>query len=145
MRLIRDVLEGKTLKQLITIEPDATMAEAARLMSVWNVGALLVLVDERVVGLVSERDFVRAAAAQIPGETKVKAVMGRDVKGVAADISPDECMMLMTQMRLRHVTVLEGDSVLGIISLGDLVKDVLNEQAYVIEQLELYISRAANA
>ncbi len=145
MRLIRDVLEGKTLKQLITIEPGATMAEAARLMSVWNVGALLVLADGQVVGLVSERDFVRAAAAQIPGETKVEVIMGRDVKGVAADISPDECMMLMTQMRLRHVTVLEGDSVLGIISLGDLVKDVLNEQAYVIEQLELYISRAANA
>ena len=145
MRLIRDVLEGKTLKQLITIEPGATMAEAARLMSVWNVGALLVLADGQVVGLVSERDYVRAVAAQIPSETKVEVIMGRDVKGVAADISPDECMMLMTQQRLRHVTVLEGDSMLGIISLGDLVKDVLNEQAYVIEQLELYISRAANA
>ena len=145
MRLIRDVLEGKTLKQLITIEPGATMAEAARLMSVWNVGALLVLADGQVVGLVSERDYVRAVAAQIPSETKVEVIMGRDVKGVAADISPDECMMLMTQLRLRHVTVLEGNSVLGIISLGDLVKDVLNEQAYVIEQLELYISRAANA
>lgn len=145
MRLIRDVLEGKTLKQLITIEPGATMAEAARLMSVWNIGALLVLADGQVVGLVSERDFVRAVAAQISNETKVEAFMGRDVKGVAADISPDECMRLMTQLRLRHVTVLEGNSVLGIISLGDLVKDVLNEQAYVIEQLELYISRAANA
>lgn len=145
MKRIRDVLEGKTLKQLITIEPGATMAQAARMMAVWNVGALLVIADGQVVGLVSEGDFIRALAAGVPMETQVERLMAREVKGVAADITPDECMVLMTQLRLRHVTVLEGEAVLGIVSLGDLVKDVVSEQAFVIEQLELYISRAANA
>ncbi len=146
MRRIRDVLDGKTLKQLITIEPTASLGEAARLMSVWNVGALLAIDDGKLVGLMGEREIVRALAAGASASmTRVEDVMVRDVRAVGADSTPEECMVLMTQQRLRHVPVIEGDAVLGIISLGDLVKDVVNEQAYTIEQLERYISRAANA
>lgn len=146
MRRIRDVLDGKTLKQLITIEPTASLGEAARLMSVWNVGALLAIDDGKLVGLMGEREIVRALAAGASASmTRVEDVMVRDVRAVVADSTPEECMVLMTQQRLRHVPVIEGDAVLGIISLGDLVKDVVDEQAYTIEQLERYISRAANA
>jgi len=146
MRLIRDVLKGKTLTQLITIEPTATLAEAARLMSVWNIGALLVIDGAQLTGLVAERDLVRALAVGAPpASVKVQDIMARDVRAVPPDTTADECMVLMTQLRLRHVTVVDGDAVLGVVSLGDLVKDVVNEQAFVIEQLELYISRGANA
>ncbi len=146
MRLIRDVLEGKALRQLITIEPTATLAEASRLMAVWNVGALLVAEDGQLIGLISERELVRALAVGAPvTSVKVQDLMAREVRAVAADSTPDECMVMMSQLRLRYVTVMDDDSVLGVISLGDLVKDVIDEQAHVIEQLELYISRGANA
>ena len=146
MKLIRDVIEAKSLRELITIGPHVPIVEAARLMSLWNVGALLVLEEGRLVGLVSERDYVRAVAAGEPlGERRVEDIMGRDVRLVPSDLTTDECMMLMTHLRLRHVPVTEGAEVLGIISLGDLVKDVVSDQAFVIEQLERYITRAANA
>ena len=146
MKLIRDVIEAKSLKELITIGPHAPIVEAARLMSLWNVGALLVLEGGRLVGLVSERDYVRAVALGEPvGQRRVEDIMLRDLRVMPADLTTDECMMLMTHLRLRHVPVREGEEVLGIISLGDLVKDVVSEQAFVIEQLERYITRAPNA
>jgi CBS domain-containing protein len=146
MKLVRDVVEGKAFRELITIGPEAPIVEAARLMSLWNIGALLVLEKGELVGLVSERDYVRAVAIGEPLEgRKVEDLMAREVRLVPADLTTDECMMLMTHLRLRHVPVTDGQGVLGIISLGDLVKDVVSEQAFVIEQLELYIRRAANA
>ncbi len=146
MKLIRDVIEAKSLKELITIGPQAPIVEAARLMALWNVGALLVLGEGRLVGLVSERDYVRAVAIGEPvGERRVEDIMVRDFRLMPADLTTDECMMVMTHLRLRHVPVTEGEAVLGIISLGDLVKDVVSEQAFVIEQLERYITRGANA
>lgn len=146
MKLIRDVIEGKAFRELITISPQAPIVEAARLMSLWNIGALLVLEGAELVGLVSERDYVRAVAIGEPLEGRtVEDLMVREVRLVPADLTTNECMMLMTHLRLRHVPVTDGHGVLGIISLGDLVKDVVSEQAFVIEQLELYIRRAANA
>lgn len=147
MRLIRDVVEEKALKELITISPWAPIIEAARLMSMWNIGALVVL-DElrRLVGIVSERDYVRAVAVGEPvGGRRVDEIMTRDVRLVPGDLTTDECMALMTHLRLRHVPVTEGDRLVGILSLGDLVKDVVSDQAFVIEQLERYIMRAPNA
>lgn len=147
MRLIRDVVEEKALKELITISPWAPIIEAARLMSLWNIGALVVLdEDRRLVGIVSERDYVRAVAVGEPvGGRRVDEIMTRDVRLVPGDFTTDECMALMTHLRLRHVPVVEGERLLGIISLGDLVKDVVSDQAFVIEQLERYIMRAPNA
>jgi CBS domain-containing protein len=143
MKLIRDVIAEKTLRELITISPTAPIIEAARLMSLWNVGALLVLDGAALVGMVSERDFVRAVAVSEPvGGRRVEEIMLRDVRVVPADLTTDECMMLMTHLRLRHLPVTERGQVLGVISIGDLVKDVVSEQAFVIEQLERYITRA---
>jgi len=147
MKRVRNIIEEKALQELITVTPDASLVEAARLMSLWNVGALLVLDGEgQLVGLVSERDFVRAASLGEPFEDQtVEELMLREVRLVPADLSIEECMMLMTHLRLRHVPVTDGERVLGIISVGDLVKDVVGEQAFVIEELERYITRSANA
>ena len=146
MKRIREVMEAKALQELITTSPSTPLVEAARLMSLWNVGALLVLDEERLVGLISERDFVRAAALGEPLADKcVGDVMTRSLRVLPADLTTDECMMLMTHLRLRHLPVSEGAEVVGIVSIGDLVKDVVGEQAFVIEQLERYIMRAPNA
>lgn len=143
MKLIRDVIAEKTLRELITISPTAPIVEAARLMSLWNVGALLVLDGSALVGMLSERDFVRAVAVSDPLDgRRVEEIMLRDVRVVPSELTTDECMMLMTHLRLRHLPVTERGQVLGVISIGDLVKDVVSEQAFVIEQLERYISRA---
>jgi CBS domain-containing protein len=147
MKLVRNILEEKTLQELITVSPDASIVEAARLMSLWNVGALLVLDDfGQMIGLVSERDFVREVSVGEPLEDcTVEDIMTREVRLVPADITTEECMALMTHLRLRHVPVTDGENVLGIISVGDLINDVVGEQAFEIEQLERYIRRAANA
>lgn len=143
MKLIRDVIAEKTLRELITIGPTAPIVEAARLMSLWNVGALLVLDGAALVGMVSERDYVRAVAVSEPvTHRRVEEIMLRDVRVVPGDLTTDECMMLMTHLRLRHLPVTERGQVLGVISIGDLVKDVVSEEAFVIEQLERYITRA---
>ena len=146
MKLIRDVILEKALQELIVVSPSVPIVEAARLMAMWNVGALLVLEEGRLLGVVSERDYVRAVALGEPVAGKrVEDLMARDVRVVPADLTTDECMVLMTHLRLRHLPVTEGSQVLGIISVGDLVKDVVSDQAFVIDQLERYITRAANA
>jgi CBS domain-containing protein len=147
MKLVRNILEEKRLQELITVGPDASIVEAARLMSLWNVGALLVLDDQgQMIGLVSERDFVREISVGEPlTDRTVEEIMQREVRLVPAHLTTDECMALMTHLRLRHVPVIDGEQVLGIISVGDLINDVVGEQAFEIEQLELYIRRAANA
>ena len=146
MKRLREVIEEKELQLLITTSPGASLVDAARLMALWNVGALLVLDEGRLVGVLSERDYVRAAAMdESLGDKRVEDVMVRSLRVLPADLTTDECMVLMTHLRLRHLPVTEGGDVIGIVSIGDLVKDVVGEQSFVIEQLERYITRAPNA
>jgi CBS domain-containing protein len=147
MTLIRDVIENKSLKELITVQAGAPLVEAAGLMARWNVGALLVMEDDAVVGIVSERDFVRTVAAlgRPFSGVLVNDIMSRSVRLIPADLTVDNCMALMTHLRLRHLPVEEDGEIIGIISLGDLVKETISEQSFVIEQLEAYITRSANA
>ena len=147
MKLVRNILEEKALQELITVGPNASLVEAARRMSLWNVGALLVLDDDdQMIGLVSEREFIHELASGEPLiDRTVEDIMQREVRLVPANISTDECMALMTHLRLRHLPVTDGERVLGVVSVGDLINDVVGEQAFEIEQLELYIRRAAIA
>jgi len=122
--------------------PTATVLEAVRLMADKNIGALLVVERDKVVGIVSERDYARKVAlmARSSKDTLLCDIMSSPVMYVRPDQTSEECMALMTENRLRHLPVMDGGRVIGLISIGDLVKATISEQQFIIEQLEHYIS-----
>lgn len=126
----------------LTVDPGQSVREALRIMFDNNVGSLLVVKDGRVVGLFTERDFSRSVAVE--GESSldgpVADVITGDVLYVAPDTQLDQCMALMTEKRTRHLPVIDGDELVGIVSIGDIVKDLIGEKDFVIEQLERYIT-----
>jgi len=141
MKPVLELLQNKPSQAVFAVEPDTSMLEAVRVMADHNVGALLVMRGERLVGIVSERDCVRrlAASDRSPREISCDQLMTREVTTVGPDDSDEDCMALMTHGRLRHLPVMVGDQVIGVISIGDLVKDIISEQQFVIEQLNHYI------
>ncbi|MBI5384133.1 MAG: CBS domain-containing protein [Verrucomicrobia bacterium] len=125
-----------------TVGPDDTVLKAITLMDEKNVGALLVTQGERLVGVVSERDYTRKVAlkGRSSRETLVRQIMAVDPVTVTPETSVDECLHLMTDKRVRHLPVLEGDKVVGVVSIGDLVNWVISAQSATIDHLQAYIS-----
>lgn len=119
------------------------MYDALSLMAARNIGALVVLEGDRIAGLVTERDYARKIALmdRSSKDTPVRDIMTSQVLYVRPGQSSEECMALMTENRLRHLPVLEQGKLVGLVSIGDLVKDVISEQKFLIEQLEHYIAR----
>ncbi len=142
MKAVIEILRNKPIHGVRAIEPKANVREAVHLMAEHNVGALLVMKGEKVVGIVSERDYVRRIAAldKDPDEVRVEEIMSSPVISVSPRHSNEECMSLMTKSRLRHLPVIDEGQLLGVVSIGDLVKDIISEQAFVIEQLNHYIT-----
>ena len=142
MKSVAQLLAAKPLHKVHTIAPDASAYEAATLMERHNIGALLVLDGERVAGIVSERDLARkmVLSGQSPQNTPVSEIMQSKVRCVHVNHTNEDCMALMTNRRLRHLPVLDQDKLVGLISIGDLVKDIISEQQFIIEQLEHYIA-----
>lgn len=140
MKTIKRVLEAKGY-DIWSITPDASVYEAVKLMTEKGVGALLVLESGKLVGIISERDCTRRLILKekAPKETPVREIMTSDVITVRPDQTVEECMALVTARRIRHLPVLEDDRLIGIVSIGDLVKDVISEQEFMIQQLEHYI------
>jgi CBS domain-containing protein len=140
MRTARQLLQGKG-QEVLAISPNDTIYDAMKLMANRNVGALLVLDDGKLCGVISERDFARKLFIQnkAPKEIRVNELMTKDVVYVRPEVTADQCMALMTDKRVRHLPVLDGDRVIGVLSIGDLVKDTISEQRFIIEQLEHYI------
>ena len=136
----RTLLEHKG-RDLWTIAPDAMVFDAIDLMNVQNVGALPVLEGGRLVGILSERDYM--CKVMLKGksskETPVSEIMTRDVVTVGPNQNVSECMRIITEHRIRHLPVLDGDELIGIVSIGDLVKWIIATQRTTIEQLENYI------
>jgi CBS domain-containing protein len=116
--------------------------EALRVMAEKDVGALLVMEDGSLVGIISERDYARKVIlkGKTSRETLVREIMTERPVCVRADQTIEECMALMTNKRIRHLPVLENNQLIGVISIGDVVKDIISEQEFMIEQLENYIT-----
>jgi len=116
--------------------------DAIKLMADKNIGALLVMEGEQVAGIITERDYARKVVlmSRSSKQTTVREIMTSAVMYVSPEQTSEECMVLMTENRLRHLPVIDGGRLLGIISIGDLVKDIIAEQRFTIEQLEHYIS-----
>ncbi len=142
MASIKQVLQSKG-HDICSIGPDASVYDAIAKMAQEEVGALVVLEGESLVGVVSERDYARKVVLQgrSSRDTKIGDIMTTRVAYARLDQSVEECMATMTEKRIRHLPVMEGDKLLGVISIGDLVKSIMEEQQHVIEQLEQYISR----
>lgn len=142
MKTARQVLASKPTQAIYSIQPSATVYAALQLMAEKSIGALLVMEHGKIVGILSERDYARKVILmqRTSRETLVRDIMTAAVVYVRADQTTDECMALMTQHRLRHLPVMEGDELIGMLSIGDLVKDIISEQRFIIEQLEQYIA-----
>lgn len=141
MVTVRQILKNKG-SQIWATQPDATVFSALQLMAEKGVGALLVLADGKLVGIFSERDYARKVIlhGKSSVETPVSEIMTPGVITVKLDQTIGECMTLMTEKRFRHLPVIEGDRVVGVISIGDVVKAIISDQEFMIKQLEIYIS-----
>ena len=144
MITVGEILDRKG-HDIWSISPNATVYEALELMADRNIGAVLVIDGGTLVGILSERDYARKvilrglASRQIP----VRRIMTDRVICVRTDQTAEECMALMTDKRIRHLPVLEDDQLVGVLSIGDVVKAIISDQEFMIEQLESYITGGA--
>jgi CBS domain-containing protein len=141
MKTIHELLEIKG-RDVWSIGPDALVYDAIALMAEKHVGALMVLEDEALIGVISERDYARKVILQGKSskQVKVREIMASPVIYTRPEERVDECMAVITNKRIRHLPVLAEGKLIGVISIGDLVKAIISEQEFIIEQLEHYIS-----
>ncbi len=140
--LIRYILETKAHREVLSIAQSAPILDAVDKLCAGRVGALLVMQDTHPIGILSERDLLTRVLLKRrdPARTRVSEVMTRDVVAVSIDATPEEVMAIMTERRCRHLPVIEDDSIVGIISIGDVVRWASRTQEYQIRSLEDYIT-----
>ena len=142
MTTVAQVIQDKIGREIYTISPSATVLEAITLMANKGIGAVVVTQDTKVVGILSERDYTRKIALmqRTSDHTTVAEIMTSRVISVTRGHTVEECLNLMTDGHLRHLPVIEGDTLVGFVSIGDLVKATMEDQRKLIEQLRQYIS-----
>jgi CBS domain-containing protein len=140
MRRVKDILKEKG-SRVYSILSDAKVYEALQMMADKNVGALMVMEGDTVAGLISERDYARKIVlkGKFSKNVPVREIMTTDMVRIGPDEDVEECMELMTDKRVRHLPVFENDQLIGIISIGDIVKAIIEHKEEIIEQLENYI------
>lgn len=140
MKTVHQLLESKG-RAIVSVSPDVKVIDALRVMAEHGIGAVLVVDNDRLVGIMSERDYARKVIlkGKSSQETHVREIMTERVIYVRPQQTVPECMALMTNKRVRHLPVLDGDQLVGVLSLGDLVKETISEQEFIIQQLENYI------
>lgn len=141
MKLVKHLLEEKG-NEIWSIEPDRSVLDAIKMMAEKGIGALLVMDGEQLTGILSERDYARKVILQgrSSSDTAVREIMTDKVFSTAPERSVEECMALMTEKRIRHLPVVNSGAVIGVLSIGDLVKAKIEEQEFQIKQLENYIT-----
>lgn len=141
MKLVQHLLDAKG-RDIVTISPDATVLDAVKLMAEKSIGALVVLDGEKLAGMISERDYARKVILKdrASDDTPVRDIMRTDVAVANSSSTVQECMGMVTAGRVRHLPVIDDGKVTGIISIGDLVKAIIEDQQAEIEQLGQYIS-----
>ena len=141
MATVRQILDAKG-HDVSTIDPDATVYNAIKKLADENIGSLVVMDDEKIVGIVTERDYARNVIlkGKASPTTLVKDIMSTRVVCAWPEQSVEECMAVMTDKAIRHLPVLESKRLVGMVSIGDLVKSIIGDQKFIIDQLEHYIS-----
>jgi len=141
MKTVQDLLDENN-RELIKIDPNQTVFEALTMLSKYDIGALVVMNGEILSGIFSERDYARKVilSGKSSKETFVKEIMTEKVKCISPQNNIEDCMKIMTESRFRHLPVLKDNKVLGIISIGDIVRETIIYQKFIINQLEQYIS-----
>jgi CBS domain-containing protein len=141
MRTVRQLLGAKA-PEVFAVSPDDSVLDAIKLMALKGIGAVLVMQEARLAGIVSERDYARKVVLQgrSSSTTPVRDVMTAEVVTVRLDDTVDRCMQIVTDHRIRHLPVLEAGTVVGVVSIGDLVKAVIEDQQLELDQLQRYIA-----
>jgi CBS domain-containing protein len=141
---VDQVLKSKAFNKILPISPEQTVHDALSLMAEYDVGALMVMSGQKLVGIVSERDYARKGILQgnQSKDTRVGEIMTSPVISITPQHTVDDCMNLMTEGHFRHLPVLDGDRLVGVISIGDMVKWVISGQEHAIQALEGYITGA---
>ncbi len=142
MTTVAEILKTKSEAQVYGVAPSDSVLKALQLMADKHIGALLVLQDGQIAGIFTERDYARKVVlhGRSSGDTPVREVMTQAVRFVRPEQSAEQCMALMTDNRLRHLPVVDDGRIVGLVSIGDLVKSVISQQRFIIEQMEQYIT-----
>jgi CBS domain-containing protein len=142
MKIVAHILNSKPEQTVHTITPAASVFDAVKQMAEKSIGALVVIEGEKVVGIITERDYARKIIlmARSSKETAVRDIMTSSVLYVSPVQTSEECMAVMTENRVRHLLVIDAGKLIGLVSIGDLVKDIISQQKFIIQQLEHYIT-----
>jgi CBS domain-containing protein len=143
MATVAQIIKSKPDQTVHTIPASASVFDAVKLMAEKNIGAVLVSEGGKIAGIFTERDYARKIVlmSKSSKEMPVREAMTAQVRYVRPEQTSEECMALMTENRVRHLPVMDNGKLVGLVSIGDLVKDVISEQKFMIEQLEQYIAR----
>ena len=142
MKSVAHILKAKADQTVYSIAPSASVFEAVKLMADKNIGALVVTEGEKIIGIITERDYARKIVLMDRSSkiTPVRDIMTSSAMYVSPAHRSEECMALMTESRVRHLLVIDNGKLVGLVSIGDLVRDTISEQKFIIQQLEHYIA-----